>query len=68
AFVETADGANLLAGYKRAANILKKEGVAPAEAGAGGQVGAPLPEAPASAGATTDGTEAPASAGATLGG
>ncbi|OAN58807.1 glycine--tRNA ligase subunit beta [Sphingomonas sp. TDK1] len=38
AFVTTEDGANLLAGYKRAANILKKEGVAaagaPAEAGA----------------------------------
>ena len=34
AFVGTEDGANLLAGYKRAANILKKEGfVAPAEAG-----------------------------------
>jgi glycyl-tRNA synthetase beta chain len=29
AFVGTPDGANLLAGYKRAANILKKEGVAP---------------------------------------
>ncbi len=29
AFVGTADGANLLAGYKRAANILKKEGYAP---------------------------------------
>jgi len=28
AFVATEDGANLLAGYKRAANILKKEGVA----------------------------------------
>ena len=27
-FVTTEDGANLLAGYKRAANILKKEGVA----------------------------------------
>ena len=26
AFVETEDGTNLLAGYKRAANILKKEG------------------------------------------
>lgn len=40
AFVTTEDGANLLAGYKRAANILKKEGVAipsaPAEAGAQG--------------------------------
>ncbi len=40
AFVGTEDGANLLAGYKRAANILKKEGyvsstpVAPAQAGA----------------------------------
>nr|WP_275402069.1 glycine--tRNA ligase subunit beta [Sphingomonas aracearum] len=40
AFVTTEDGANLLAGYKRAANILKKEGygasptdVIPAEAG-----------------------------------
>ncbi|MBY9062393.1 glycine--tRNA ligase subunit beta [Sphingomonas yunnanensis] len=36
-FVGTEDGANLLAGYKRAANILKKEGVidrAPAHAGA----------------------------------
>ncbi|MFC3582113.1 glycine--tRNA ligase subunit beta [Sphingomonas hylomeconis] len=35
AFVGTPDGANLLAGYKRAANILKKEGVA---------LAAPLPE------------------------
>nr|WP_232328680.1 glycine--tRNA ligase subunit beta [Sphingomonas horti] len=39
AFVETAEGADLLAGYKRAANILKKEGwtattSAPAKAGA----------------------------------
>jgi glycyl-tRNA synthetase beta chain len=35
AFVGTDDGANLLAGYKRAANILKKEGYgAPAQAGA----------------------------------
>ena len=37
AFIGTADGANLLAGYKRAANILKKEGwaaSAPAQAGA----------------------------------
>lgn len=30
AFVETAEGADLLAGYKRAANILKKEGWPPA--------------------------------------
>jgi glycyl-tRNA synthetase beta chain len=35
AFVGTPDGTNLLAGYKRAANILKKEGIAPS---------APLPE------------------------
>jgi glycyl-tRNA synthetase beta chain len=38
AFVETPEGTDLLAGYKRAANILKKEGwatpVAPAKAGA----------------------------------
>ena len=38
AFVGTADGTNLLAGYKRAANILKKEGVSspvtPVQAGA----------------------------------
>ena len=31
AFVETPEGTNLLAGYKRAANILKKESFAPAE-------------------------------------
>ena len=39
AFVETGEGANLLAGYKRAANILKKEGwsSASAEAGALGE-------------------------------
>jgi glycyl-tRNA synthetase beta chain len=40
AFVTTPDGTNLLAGYKRAANILKKEGYtpasAPADAGAQG--------------------------------
>jgi glycyl-tRNA synthetase beta chain len=34
AFVATEDGANLLAGYKRAANILKKEGGVPAGASA----------------------------------
>ncbi|MCZ4343218.1 glycine--tRNA ligase subunit beta [Sphingomonadaceae bacterium G21617-S1] len=34
AFVETEDGRNLLAGYKRAANILKKEGGVPAGASA----------------------------------
>ena len=62
AFVGTEDGANLLAGYKRAANILKKEGfpistVAPAEAGAAGspgEPGAPHAAAPAFAGATDD--------------
>src|SRR3546814_12618549 len=38
AFMATEDGANLLAGYKRAANILKQAGkdVAPAKAGAAG--------------------------------
>ena len=36
AFVGTEDGTNLLAGYKRAANILKKEGVVPAQAGTAG--------------------------------
>ncbi|AUW58317.1 glycine--tRNA ligase subunit beta [Sphingobium sp. SCG-1] len=41
AFVETPDGTNLLAGYKRAANILKKEApfataVTPAQAGVSG--------------------------------
>ncbi|WP_448660225.1 glycine--tRNA ligase subunit beta [Sphingomonas sp. CJ99] len=40
AFMATEDGANLLAGYKRAANILKKEGYgAPAKAGAQGGEG-----------------------------
>jgi glycyl-tRNA synthetase beta chain len=40
AFVATEDGANLLAGYKRAANILKKEGGAPLPAREGPGVGA----------------------------
>jgi glycyl-tRNA synthetase beta chain len=40
-FVGTDDGANLLAGYKRAANILKKEGYTPLPAGEG--PGAPAP-------------------------
>jgi glycyl-tRNA synthetase beta chain len=43
-FVESAQGADLLAGYKRAANILKREGwgqpVAPAKAGVSGSEGA----------------------------
>jgi glycyl-tRNA synthetase beta chain len=41
AFMATDDGANLLAGYKRAANILKKEGYSgsPANAGAQGSEG-----------------------------
>jgi len=53
AFVTTEDGTNLLAGYKRAANILKKENypVTPAEAGASGG-SAQTPEVPASAGMT----------------
>ncbi|MEO9132889.1 MAG: glycine--tRNA ligase subunit beta [Sphingomonas sp.] len=56
AFLATEDGTNLLAGYKRAANILKKEGfVAPAEAGAAalsGEPGATNEAAPAFAGVT----------------
>ncbi len=53
AFIERPEGANLLAGYKRAANILKKEGhsVTPAEAGASGG-SAQTPEMPAFAGMT----------------
>jgi glycyl-tRNA synthetase beta chain len=56
-FVATDDGANLLAGYKRAANILKKDApdlsVTPAKAGVTGD-GAPAPEMPASAGMTNN--------------
>jgi len=53
AFMATEDGANLLAGYKRAANILKQAdfSVAPAQAGAAGDR-APKTTAPAFAGAT----------------
>ncbi|HEV2080042.1 MAG TPA: glycine--tRNA ligase subunit beta, partial [Allosphingosinicella sp.] len=56
-FVETAEGADLLAGYKRASNILKKEGytsVTPAQAGVSGRedTGATHAEMPASAGMT----------------
>ena len=51
-FVGTEDGANLLAGYKRAANILKKEGVVPAKAGTARGQGDASTAAPASAGAT----------------
>ena len=62
AFVGTPDGANLLAGYKRAANILKKEGVAttnmviPAQAGISGEGAGTAPqETPAFAGVTNAG-------------
>jgi glycyl-tRNA synthetase beta chain len=62
AFVGTPDGANLLAGYKRAANILKKEGVAttnlviPAPAGISGEGAGTAPqETPAFAGVTNAG-------------
>jgi glycyl-tRNA synthetase beta chain len=48
AFVGTEDGTNLLAGYKRAANILKKEGF-------------PTTVTPAKAGAQTEQTDAPQS-------
>ena len=57
AFVETENGTNLLAGYKRAANILKKEGVVPAEAGTVPEKSADRKEIPASAGMTRDGVE-----------
>jgi glycyl-tRNA synthetase beta chain len=58
AFAETTEGADLLAGYKRAANILKKEGwaqpVIPAKAGISlsSEGGAEGSEIPASAGMT----------------
>ncbi|WP_420605455.1 glycine--tRNA ligase subunit beta [Novosphingopyxis sp.] len=45
AFVETADGADLLAGYKRAANILKKEGDVPLPLAGGARGGAERSEA-----------------------
>lgn len=53
AFMATEDGANLLAGYKRAANILKQaeKDVIPAQAGTAGGT-APTITAPAFAGAT----------------
>ncbi|WP_428627209.1 glycine--tRNA ligase subunit beta [Sphingopyxis sp.] len=54
AFMATDDGTNLLAGYKRAANILKQAGkdtVIPAKAGIADD-GAPTMAAPAFAGAT----------------
>jgi glycyl-tRNA synthetase beta chain len=54
AFMATEDGTNLLAGYKRAANILKqagKDSVIPAEAGIAGDGGTTM-AAPAFAGAT----------------
>lgn len=45
AFVGTEDGVNLLAGYKRAANILRKEGfTAPLPGGEGPGVGVPAPD------------------------
>jgi len=44
ALVGTEDGANLLAGYKRAANILKKEGFTPLPAGEGPGANAPRGE------------------------
>ena len=63
AFVGTPDGANLLAGYKRAANILKKEGwsgqpqtVTPAKAGVSGEdAGQESLDTPAFAGVTHGG-------------
>jgi len=64
AFVTTDDGVNLLAGYKRAANILKKEGatstkpVTPAQAGVSADGAGQEPrETPAFAGVTNEGGE-----------
>ncbi|MCP5396837.1 MAG: glycine--tRNA ligase subunit beta [Sphingomonadaceae bacterium] len=51
-FITTEDGTNLLAGYKRAANILKKEGVVPAKAGTVGEPDAGPGAIPAFAGMT----------------
>ncbi|MFA6115863.1 MAG: glycine--tRNA ligase subunit beta [Sphingomonas sp.] len=48
AFVTTEDGTNLLAGYKRASNILKKEGYTPLPAGEGPGADAPRGEGDAS--------------------
>lgn len=64
AFMASEDGANLLAGYKRAANILKKEGfVAPAQAGAAATSATQEPQAaPAFAGATLPYAPEPAEA------
>jgi len=53
-FMASEDGTNLLAGYKRAANILKKEGVVPAKAGTVTGQGATSAAIPASAGMTDD--------------
>jgi len=49
AFVETGEGGNLLAGYKRAANILKKEGFSPLPEGEGQGASAPRGEGDAPA-------------------
>ena len=44
AFITTPDGTNLLAGYKRAANILKKEAPLPLAGGVGGGPVAATPD------------------------
>ncbi len=53
AFVETGEGGNLLAGYKRAANILKKEGFTPLPVGEGQGASAPRGEGDAPSSATS---------------
>ena len=69
AFVETPEGADLLAGYKRAANILKKEGwsqsVTPAKAGVSGQEDASVNGERTGTDAQANPAEIPASAGMT---
>ncbi len=66
-FVETPEGADLLAGYKRAANILKKEGwsqsVIPANAGISGPDDAGADGGEPSTSAADNFAEMPASAG-----
>jgi glycyl-tRNA synthetase beta chain len=69
AFVETSEGADLLAGYKRAANILRKEGwpqaVVPAKAGTPGGEGLGADGRQGGSPAAANPAGAPAFAGAT---
>jgi len=66
AFVETGEGGNLLAGYKRAANILKKEGFSPLPEGEGQGASAPRGEGDAPAFAAPSSPSHPAAPGGPL--